>query len=223
MVIDRWSYGVGWIAHPEEEGRRTSHAVTNEDGSEIWLIDPIDSPGIDDLVGEQGPGTVEGVAVLSENHVRDAESFAEQYDVPVTVPAPLEGAAARIDAAVERVDDSFAGFELRTLDPILSPRETIAYRPFDRTLYVPDFFTTLDALTVGGEKLGMNTISRLRPPRGAFEGLDPARVIVGHGQGVFQDASDALADAIGRARLRYPKALGTQLRTDVRRLLAARG
>lgn len=83
QVIDRWNGGVGWIAHPEEGGRRASHAVRGDDG--VWLFDPIDAPGVDDLIAEVGD--VAGVAVLSSFHARDADAFARRHDVYRTRPA----------------------------------------------------------------------------------------------------------------------------------------
>ncbi|MDY7082469.1 MAG: hypothetical protein SXQ77_08725, partial [Halobacteria archaeon] len=87
--IDRWETGngsvkgVGWIAHPDEDGRRASHAVLgdydgndNDDEAGVWLIDPIDAPGVDDLIGEFDE-SIEGIAVLSSWHTRDSATFSE--------------------------------------------------------------------------------------------------------------------------------------------------
>lgn len=216
LVVDRWEHGVGWIVHPEETMRRNSHAAVDPRSDDIWLFDPIYAPGVDDLILEQSVGQVEGVAVLSNAHVRDAAKFAEQYEVPVTVPEGLDRAAEAVDAPVERASDSVAGFELRQLSPLLGQRETIAYRPADRTLYVPDFLTTCKLCLVGDERLGMNTLSRLRPPRKRFLDLDPERVILGHGEGVFERAPQVLADALENARRRFPLALRSQLGTDLK-------
>ena len=32
QVIDRWDGGIGWIAHPDEDSRRASHAVVGDNG-----------------------------------------------------------------------------------------------------------------------------------------------------------------------------------------------
>ena len=52
--IDRWRGGVGWMAHPTELGERASHAILGDEG--LWVIDPLDAPGIDDLFDEFGDG-----------------------------------------------------------------------------------------------------------------------------------------------------------------------
>lgn len=221
LVVDRWDGGVGWIAHPGEASRRASHAVVEPDSDDVWLFDPIDAPGVHDLVGEQSVGSVAGVAVLSDYHVRDAERLADRFGVPVTVPTGLDRAAARVDGPVERTDGPIAGFDLHVLKPLHAYREAVAYRASDRTLYVPDLLCSCEAFRVGDERLGMNTLSRLRPPREPFASVEPARIVLGHGEGVFEDAPAALADAIGNARRRFPLALRSQLSTDVRALVGA--
>ena len=52
-ILDRWDGGIGWLAHPNETGRRTSHAVVGEAGG-VWVIDPIDAPGIDEELSTLG-------------------------------------------------------------------------------------------------------------------------------------------------------------------------
>lgn len=221
LVVDRWDGGVGWIAHPDEASRRASHVVVEPGSDDVWLFDPIDAPGVHDLVGEQSVGSVAGVAVLSDYHVRDAEALAEQFDVPVTVPQSLDRAAARVDGPVERTEGPIAGFEWRVLKPLHAYREAVAYRASDRTLYVPDFLSSCEPFLVGDERLAMNTLSRLRPPQEPFASVDPARIVLGHGEGIFEDAPGALADAIGNARRRFPRALRSQFPADVRALVGA--
>ncbi|NHN47002.1 hypothetical protein G9464_05250 [Halostella sp. JP-L12] len=203
QVIDRWDGGVGWIAHPEEGGRRASHAVRGNDG--VWLFDPIDAPGVDDLIADLGD--VAGVAVLSSYHARDAGAFARRHDVSVRVPGWVNRVDDRIDAPITRIEGSVAGFELRELRPLRAWREAVAYREADGTLYVPDFLTTLPTFTVDGERIAMNVLNRLAPPRGTFEGLSPDRILFGHGGGVFEDATAALSASLANARRRFPRAL----------------
>jgi hypothetical protein len=45
---------------------------------------------------------------------------------------------------------------------------------------------------------------RLTPPRAALSGIDPARVLVGHGAGVFDDAAAAIRDALDGSRRNAP-------------------
>jgi hypothetical protein len=108
---------------------------------------------------------------------------------------------------VRRVEGRLAGFDLRPLYPLFAWREVAAYRECDGTLYAPDYLSTHDAFTVGDERLGLPSLSRLSPSRERFADCDPERVIVGHGTGVFEDAAGALAAAVDGAWRRFPRAL----------------
>jgi hypothetical protein len=215
-VVDEWDSGVGWQAHPEETGERTSHAVATEDG--VWLFDPLDAPGIDERIADLGEVT--GVLVCSDYHARDAAVFARRHGVPVTVPAWLSRIEARVDAPTERVRWSVAGFQLRRLRPLWAWRETVAYRERDGTLYVPDFLSTHAKFTAGTERLGMPTFSRLRPPRETLD-CDPERILLGHGEGVFDDAAGVLESTLAGARDRFPQALVRNLPGEIRAMAGA--
>lgn len=218
-VIDRWSDGVGWLAHPDETGARASHAVIADDG--VWVLDPLDAPGLDELLAEYG--AVAGVAVLSSYHARDAGAVAARHDVAVHVPEWMDRVAARVDAPVERYAESFgaSGFRVTRFDPLRLWREAVAYRPADGTLVVPDLLGTGPGYTVGDERVGVALSHRLVPPRDALGGLDPERILFGHGEGVLDDASAALADALDGARRRLPRAVVEHLGTNVRLLAGA--
>lgn len=219
LVVDEWEGGFGWIAHPEEDSRRASHAVASDDG--VWLFDPIDVPGLERVIASLG--AVAGVAVLSNYHSRDADVFAERYGVPVTVPAWFDGVADDLDAPVERVSDDIgtSGFTLRRVDPLPLWREGVAWRESDRTLYTADVFSTLPLYRVDDERIAPYLLSRLFPPRRVFADLEPERIICGHGTGVFEDASTALDDALAGARLNFPQALFENGPEQVRAILGA--
>jgi len=205
LVVDEWDDGFGWLAHPDEDARRASHAVLGDDG--VWLLDPLDAPGLDRVIS--GLGDVAGVAVLSNYHSRDAAHFADRYDVPVHVPDWFDAVPATADAPVERVTDSLggSGFELRRVDPLPTWREAIAWRETDKTLYTADLLSALPLYRTGDERLGLYLFARLFPPRDAFTDIEPTRIICGHGPGVFEDATDALQYALSNARTQFPRAL----------------
>jgi len=217
-VVDRWHRGVGWQAVPEEGGLRTSHAVREPDGG-VWLVDPLDAPGVEAVYADLGD--VAGVAVLADYHARDAAVFADRHDVPVTVPAGLDRAAEQVDAPVRRVTDSLAGSDLRRVTPLRAWTETVAYRERDGTLYVPDVLSSGAAFTVGDERLGLNVLARLSPPREAFADIDPDRVLLGHGAGVFGDASAAVDDILTNARRRCPHTLVSTAPRELRAMVDA--
>lgn len=218
-VVDRWDEGVGWIPHPEETLRRASHAVRA--GGGIWLIDPLDAPGVDDLLAEYGE--VVGVAVGSSWHARDAGVFARRYDVLVSIPAWMGRVETRVDAPVERFSGRLPGtdFEVRKTSPFPTWQEAILYRDRDGTLVIPESMGTAETFLVGDERLGVSFYRRLAPPRRSLTDLDPDRILVGHGEGVFESASSALRDGVDGARRRAPRAFATHLGTAIRQFVAA--
>ncbi|KZN25120.1 hypothetical protein A4G99_00880 [Haladaptatus sp. R4] len=218
-VIDRWDGGFSWLAHPTEEGMRTSHAVTADDG--VWLIDPLDAPKLDALLDDLG--NVVGVAVLCSHHARDAGIIAARHDVSVHVPRWMGRVGERVDAPIERFETTFgdSGFRVRRFEPLSLWQEAVAYREEDRTLIVPDLLASGPGYTVGEERIGVVLSHRLFPPRDALGELEPERILFGHGSGVFEEASAAFDDALDHARKRFPRAFVEQFGTNVRLLLAA--
>ena len=202
--IDRWSDGAGWIAHPEEIMQRASHVLATDEGA--WVVDPLDAAGVDDLLGEFGD--VAGVIVLSNYHARDAGVFADRYDVPVTLPEPMTGVADDLDAPVDRlaVGDSLGDYEL--VEVARNGSAWQEYALYDgETLVAAESVGGADYLRAGDERLGVMLLTRLTPPREPLLDLSPERVVSGHGQGVHEDASEALEDALDNARRRFPRAL----------------
>jgi len=218
-VIDRWDDGVGWLAHPEEGGARASHAVHAVDGDGVWVLDPLDAPGVDDLVADLGE--VRGVVVCSGYHARDADEVARRHDVPVHVHRSLGRVVDRVDAPVERFDEGVGEFEALPLRPLSAWRETALYRESDGTLYVPDYLSSHPKFTAGTERVGMPTFSRLTPAYGTFSGLAPDRILFGHGEGLFEDAEAALGDTMANARARFLRALVTNFPGELRAMLSA--
>lgn len=218
-VVDRFEGGVGWLAHPDETGRRASHALRGEDG--VWVLDPLDAPGIDDLVADLGE--VAGVAVLSNYHARDAGAVARRHGVPVTVPEWMDRVERQVDTPIERCEGELgrSGVEVVARERFPPLQEAIAYRESDDTLYVPESLGTAPAYTVGSERIGAPLFRRLFPPRATLSGFDPDRILVGHGEGIFEDAGEALTDALVGARRRFPRALLAHAGTQVRSLVEA--
>lgn len=214
-VIDRWEGGVGWLAHPAERGQRASHALRTDEG--VWLLDPLDAPRVEALIEDLGE--VVGVAVLSRYHRRDAEVFARRYEVPVHVPAWFRRVSTRLEVPVRPVTDCLGDstIKVRRYTPLPGWREGIGIDSDRRTVYVPDALSALASYRTPPERVGMHTAVRLRPPRQQLAGSEPARLLFGHGEGRFEDASAALAETLGGARRRLPRAL---LDHGFRRLMA---
>ncbi|ELY67434.1 hypothetical protein [Natrinema versiforme] len=201
--IDRFDGGVGWIAHPDEQMQRASHAL--EIDGEVWVIDPVDAEGIDDLLAEFG--NVAGVVVGLDRHKRDAAAIADRHDVPVYLPEFFEGVTGDIDAAVARFDDELSDTGLRAITLIDNRfwQEVALYNPADGTLVVPESVGTVDYFLAGDEELGVHPALRLKPPRAALRGVAPERVLVGHGPGVMDNGSRVLETALAGSRKRAPR------------------
>lgn len=201
--IDRWEGGVGWIARPEEPLQRASHALADDD--EVWVVDPVDCPGLDDLLAELG--TVAGVVVGLDRHTRDADAVASRHDVAVHLHRPLAGVARNLDAPVEIVDDRLGDTGLRTITVVDNPlwSEVALHDAASGTLLVPEAVGTAPHYLAPGERLGVHPALRLRPPRHALSPLDPDRILLGHGSGVSVRATRTLDDALRNARRNAPR------------------
>ncbi len=206
--IDRFDRGVGWIAYPEETMQRASHAlaVPNEETGtdDVWVVDPVDAPGLDDLLTEFG--TVAGVVCGLDRHKRDCAAVATRHGVPVFVPEWMDGVAPELDAPVRRFGRRLAdsGFEsIRIRDSSIPPWQEVGL--FDgETLVVPESLGSVTYFRGDRERLGVHPMLRLTPPRGPLVALDPDRVLVGHGAGVLDDATTAVRDALDGSRRKAP-------------------
>lgn len=210
VEIDRWPGGLGWLAHPDETMARASHALCVERPDEdapddVWVVDPLGAPGIDDRL--QSLGNVVGVVVLLDRHQRDSVRFARRHDVPLYVPAWVE-VDAPSDVGLVRVEDRLPGTEYELLEPVDLPGWHEAALTDGDTLLVADALGTADYVTTDAERIGVHPLLRLTPPR-ALHGrhLAPRRILVGHGEGIADDATTALRDALSGARRRLPRLL----------------
>jgi len=211
--VDRFADGVGWQAYPDEAMARTSHALATDAG--VWAVDPLDAPGLDDLLAEFG--AVTGVVCCLARHTRDSAAIARRHDVPVYLPGWMTGVASGLDAPVERFGRELPGTDyaaIRVRDGSVPPWQEVAL--FDgETLYVPEAVGTGAFFRGGDERLGVHAMLRLTPPRRPLGGLDPDRVLVGHGEGIESDAAGALRTALAGARRTAPSLYARALRSVV--------
>lgn len=197
--IDRWEGGVGWIAHPQERLQRAGHAFLIE--GRVWVVDPVDYAGLDDLLGEFG--AVGGTCVLLDRHTRDAAAIADRHDVAVHIPAWMDGVAAAVDAPVEQLDGTLGRFRVRRLYDTPLWQEAALHD--GTTLYTPETLGTIPAFYCArGERVGVHPVLRLIPPRELAD-LPVERLLVGHGEGVFDDPAPAIAETLDTARRRAPR------------------
>ena len=209
FAVDEGTGGVGWIADPEEEMQRASHALAVD--GEVWLIDPVDAPGIDDLVSEFGE--VAGVVLLLDRHKRDAAAIARRHDVAVHLPAFMRGVADALDAETEHFREELGetGYAVHELTNNRFWREAALYSEDTGVLVVPEALGTSDFFLAPGERLGVHVALRLVPPR-KLARLSPRRILVGHGEGIHEDATIALREAIRGSRRRAPQLWAKDLR-----------
>jgi hypothetical protein len=200
-TTNRWDRGASWIAYPDETMQRASHVLETEAGAIV--VDPVDAEGIDDLFAEFGD--VAGVVVLLDRHKRDSAAIAERHGVPVYVPDALSGVTTEIDARTEPVRRQIPGtdYGIHTVKSNPFWKEAALYGDVDDTLVVPESFGTAEYFLATGEQLGVHPMMRLTPPR-KLRRLTPDRLVVGHGHGIMEDASGAIADALRGSRGRTP-------------------
>lgn len=203
-VIDRFGDaddgGVGWFAYPEEEMLRASHALTVD--GEVWLLDPLDADGLDDLLAESGD--VAGVVVLLDRHKRDAAAVANRYDVSVHIPDWMTGVASKLNAPVKRLNGRLPGtdYEVRKLVDNTFWQEGLVSD--GETLYVPEALGRAGFFRTDDERVGVHPALRLFPPR-SLQRYQPERLLVGHGPGLHEDVPTAIRDTVSNARSRAPR------------------
>lgn len=186
-LFDEWS----------DDGRivRTSHALVA--GGRVWVIDPVDVPGLDERV--RALGEPAAVLQLLDRHNRDCARVAARLGVEHRLGWELD-------------DVPF------TVVPVRRSRfwrEVALWEPETRTLVSPEMLGTVPQFRAPGERIGWHPLARPFPPRDAFEGLDPERILVGHGLALVDDAAEALRDLLAHGRRRLVGALRA-LRTSGR-------
>ena len=181
--VDEGPWGFGWWAR--EARARTSHALIADGG--VWLVDPIDAPGLEEKV--RAAGEPRGVIQLLDRHNRDCASLAAHFGVPhLVVPKEPVGPFTFIPVVDTRIW-----------------REVALWWEAERVLVCADALGTLPYFLTSGERLGVSPVLRLTPPS-ALAGLEPDHVLVGHGKGVHEGAAEAVAHALGHSRRTAPAA-----------------
>lgn len=186
-ICDEFGGGFGWIL--EETLVRTSHALA-ADGS-VWLVDPVDVPGLDERLAALGEPR--GVIQLVDRHKRDSAALAARLGVPHH-EVPFDGVAGAPFEPIRIV--SFPGW-----------REAALWWPEERTLVVGDALGTLPYFCEPGARLGVHPLLRLTPPHGLGR-LEPLHVLCGHGDGVHgEGVAEELRTVLNRSRRALPATL----------------
>jgi hypothetical protein len=193
-LVDEWEHGFGWMQ--DERMQRTSHTL--EAGGRVWLIDPVDDPELEQRVRSLGEPAA--VLQLLDRHNRGCETWARRLEVP-----HLRAWQDEVPFTVLPVRDRRWWKEVALWD---AP---------SRTLVVADVLGTAAYFCAPRERIGLHPLMRLFPPR-VLNGVDPARILCGHGSGVHEGAAPALKKALSTGRRRLPAALGRGLAEARRRL-----
>lgn len=209
--IDRHEAGVGWIAYPEEGMQRASHALVVDGG--VWVFDPVDAPGVDDILASLD-APVAGVVVCLDRHNRDAVRIARRHDVPIYAPswmAGVENRGVELQSFDEEVTPGLRAIELRNSRIW---QEVALYHEASGTLYVPESLGTVEYMLARGERLGIHPFVRLTPPT-ELAALTPGRIVVGHGEGVTSDTAAALDATLSEGRRKSLSAFANVVRSMV--------
>jgi hypothetical protein len=190
-----------WLAHPDEFMERASTAVALDGGG--WLlVDPLDTPGLDDAL--TGGGDVRAVVTLLNRHGRDAEAIATRHGAPRVFPRIMASRGAPI--ARPEVQE-------RTLWKRLRWYEAALWLPDRQLLIAPEALGTAGYYRVDDERLAVHPLLRPWPPRLSLVGLHPAAISVGHGRPLTDGADAALQEALRTSRRRLPRAWAHAFRT----------
>lgn len=174
--------GFGWVV--QDAGTRTSHALA-ADGM-VWLVDALDWP--EAIERALALGEPAGVVQLLDRHNRDCATLADRIGVPhVVVPRSVPGSPFTFVDVLNR----------------RYWRESALWWPETRTLVVAEALGTNRFYTGGTAALGVHVLLRLTPPK-ALGSFEPERVLVGHGEGVGQDAARVLHEALRSSRRGLP-------------------
>jgi hypothetical protein len=158
-------WGRTWIAAHPAYMRRASHALT--EGGRVWLIDPVDGPGLDEAIA--GLGSPAGVVQLLDRHGRDCAALAERLGVPLH-RNPVAGVPGAPFLAVPLAQRRLW-------------REVALWWPGQRVLVVAEALGTAPYQLAPGRSVGVHPGLRLVPPR-ALAGLGPRARFAGHGEAI---------------------------------------
>ena len=192
-LVDEWEHGFGWAQ--DELMQRASHAL--ETDGRVWLIDPVDDAELEERV--RALGEPAGVLQLLDRHNRGCEAWAGRLGVP--------------HLRAWRDDVPFTVLPLRDNRWW---REAAVWDVPSRTLVVAEALGTAAYYCAPGDRIGVHPVVRPFPPR-SLVGLQPSRILFGHGAGLHGDGTPvALTEAVRTARRRLPAALARQVRRSVR-------
>ena len=181
---DEFEHGFGW-KEQDERIPRTSHAVRS--GGRVWLIDPVDGPGLDERVRELGEPA--GVVQLLDRHNRDCAAVAARLGVRLYV--------------VEAPD----GIEARPIVQWRFWREIALWFPEERVLVCADALGSLGYFRAKNEPFGVHPLLGSSRRSARSPGSSRSTSCSATGRVPRAGAPEKLREALATSRRRLPKAL----------------
>jgi hypothetical protein len=188
--------GFGWIAYPDEEMQRASHAFHTDDG--VYVVDPVDVDDLDDHLADLGD--VAGVVLTLDRHERDSAAVARRHDVPVYVPEFFGKTS--LDAETKPLRGVLDRFKVVPVMNTPFWNEVALWDADSGELWVSEAVGTVEYYTTSDEELGVHPMLRAFPPRKQLGDLTPGELYCGHGRGITKGATGALQDALAGSRKR---------------------
>ncbi len=192
--------GFSWLADAGELMQRACHVLRLGDVGKVWIVDPVDVPGLDDRIAAVAPaGEIAGVLQLLDRHERDCAALADRHGAPLH-RLPFDG---------------IGGTDLEPITVVNNPawKEVAIWSESDRALIVAEAVGTARYFRAGDEEVGIHPMLRLLPPR-CLAPYEPEHLLTGHGTGMHgPGTAAALADALDGSRRRLPQALISMIRS----------
>ncbi|MDQ2072377.1 hypothetical protein RBH20_07510 [Haloarcula sp. H-GB4] len=191
-AVTEWDGGITWFSHPEEDAMRGSQALATKSG--VWVVDPLDADGLDDRLSDLGE--VAGVVVIHDRHTRDAEAIAARHDVAVHIPDWMDLTREKLDNDPEPLEATLPGtnYEIHRLIDTDEWEEAVLVDEAGGTLVIMETLGTLPGFCEGDNDIGVHPALDETP-----EGLadyHPERILVGHGESIYEDGATKLAAAL---------------------------
>lgn len=179
-IVDELDCGFGWL----ESGsfmRRCSHALAVD--GRVWILDAFADEEALERVRTLGEPAA--VVQLLDRHNRDNVEVAQRLGIPLHV--------------VPEAPPAGAPFEVVPLLRNRFWREIALWFPQLATLVVAEAVGTAQFYRAPQDRVGVSPALRLLPPRRLLA-FQPEHLLVGHGEGIHDDATGALRDGIEHAR-----------------------
>jgi glyoxylase-like metal-dependent hydrolase (beta-lactamase superfamily II) len=185
-LCDETEWSVGWVV-ADEFMERCSHALRDGEGR-VWVIDPVADEDAEARI--RALGEPAGVIQLLDRHNRDCADLAGRLGVQHH-RVPFDGVPG-------------SPFEVIAVRRRRRWQEVALWWAERRVLVCADALGTARYYRAGDEPLAVNPLMRFFPPRALVQ-VEPETILVGHGEGLHDGATEALHDALSSPWRRLPK------------------